>query len=99
MTRDEAEFKLVSTIEKVLREHPDLAGSASGAISRGVGAAAQEAMRDAGRARLALALALALLPPNRITDEARTILTQTIRDVIGKPECEAERRFVEGRAS
>ncbi len=93
--RHEARMRLTSTIIDVLTQYPDLAGDAAQAISVGVGSALDRARQEAAEARMGMSLALALLPPNRISDEARNILTNFIGRVIGNPSCEAERKFME----
>ena len=97
MTRDEAHAKLIGTILSTLRAYPDLAGEASAAISKGVNAAVCDLQEDLSNARLGLAVSLALLPPNRINDEARATLSAVVTRAIGVPVCEAERRFLKNQ--
>jgi len=94
VTRDEAHATLIGTIFSTLRAYPDLAGEASAAISKGVNAAVCDLREDLSNARLGLAVSLALLPPNRISDETRATLSAVVTRAIGVPACEAERRFL-----
>ena len=99
MSRDEAHAKLIGTISSTLRAYPDLAGEASAAISQGVNSAVRDMQENLSNARLGLAVSLALLPPNRISDEARATLSAIVTRTIGIPLCEAERRFLKGPQS
>ena len=94
MSKNEARANLIDTIRAVLSEYPDLAGEASSAISEGVSAAVYDLRNELSNARLGLAVSLALLPPNRINDDARTTLSAMVTRAIGVPACEAERRFL-----
>ena len=94
MNRSEARDYMVGTIKAVLSNYPDLAGEASAAISEGVNAAICDLRNELSDARLGLAVSLALLPPNRVNDEARATLSAMVTRAIGNPACEAERRFL-----
>lgn len=74
MNRLEAKDILAHTIIKVLEEYPDLAGDAATSISIGVSNANKKLAENLSQAKLALAVSLALLPPNRITDENKRLL-------------------------
>ena|ERR1700761_128730 len=82
MTRNEVGLKMQATIIDALTQYPDLAGEASAAISRGLLLATDRLQQEVGQARMAMALALALLPPNRITEGAREALEACILRVL-----------------
>jgi hypothetical protein len=98
MTKFEAEMLLNSTIVRVLTEYPDLAGLASQAIGAGVVAANTRLAEQLNRARTVVGLSLALLPPNRINDEARDLMAKTIANFISdippNGRCPAESAFL-----
>jgi hypothetical protein len=91
--------ELIYTIHAVLSEYPELAGEASQAIGFGVQSAMQRVHREAADSRTAMALSLALLPPNRLTDAGRAALERMILRVLPDKtvQTESERRFSESR--
>jgi hypothetical protein len=91
--------ELIHTIHYVLSEHPELAGEASQAISSGVQNAMRTARRENADLRAAMAMSLALLPPNRLTDAGRETLERLILRALPDKavQTESERRFSESR--
>ena len=94
--KHEARSMMCETIRRTLMAYPDLAGDASAAINAGVQAAVDRIQEDASAARLAMVAALALLPPNRITDNGRSMLEEIVRRAISATNrCPAEVKFME----
>jgi hypothetical protein len=91
--------ELIYTIHAVLSEYPELAGEASQAIGLGVQSAMRSAHREAADLRTAMALSLALLPPNRLTDAGRSALEQMILRVLPDKaaQTKSERKFSEAK--
>ena len=91
--------ELLSTIHNVLYEHPELAGEASAAIHTALTVAVHNLRKKAGDAQLAMAMSLALLPPNRLTKAGREALESTVLRALPDKayQNKAERRFSEAK--
>lgn len=97
MTKHEAAALLRQTITRILADYPDLAGEASAAINAGVSAAMDRVNADRANAQTAMLAALALLPPNRVNDNARSMLASVVSRAINRGNmCPAERAFITG---
>jgi hypothetical protein len=91
--------ELLSTIHNVLYEHPELAGEASAAIHTALIVAVGNLRKQKADAQTAMAMSLALLPPNRLTKAARKALESTVLRALPDKayQTKAERQFSEAK--
>jgi hypothetical protein len=91
--------ELIDTIHSVLSEYPDLAGEAAQAISSGVQIAMRNTQKEAADLRAVMAMSLALLPPNRLTDAGRATLERCILRALPDKAAQtnSEREFSEAK--
>ncbi|MEN9854960.1 MAG: hypothetical protein RLZZ157_86 [Pseudomonadota bacterium] len=97
MTRDEAQKALSADIIAALTAFPDLAGLATISIQTGQMRAYQQLLEQYNHTRMALSMALAIMPPNRLTETAKKSMEIAIANMLPpeKTRCRAESHFAE----
>ena len=90
----ENENQFLTLIAVTLQKHPDWLPSAIDGVTRGMSEALAISNMKRANAMAAMACALSLATPDRLSAEAKEVLNAKIVQVIGEGSCAAEKKFL-----